>query len=183
MPQSDHSISLRAATPGDQEFLLQLFAASREDLALAILDHDQKQLLIEMQFRARANQYGLAYPDAITSIIVQGDKDIGSTIVNRGEHNIHLVDIALLPEWREHGIGTSVLRTLFEEATLAAKTVRLDVAVTNRAIRLYERLGFARIKDGGAYISMEWRPRSNSNSELAGHAAERGRNDPANAAI
>ena len=182
MPQSGQPITLRAATPEDQEFLIQLFAATRDDLALANLDKDQNQLLIELQFRARENQYRFAYPSATTSIILEGDKEVGSMIVNRGEHDIHLVDIALLRDSRDQGIGTCVLVTLLEEAVVGAKVVCLQVAVTNRAIRFYERLGFSKIKDGGAYISMEWRPHSNTDSELAGQkAARHGRTNPATA--
>jgi ribosomal protein S18 acetylase RimI-like enzyme len=168
MPESEQPILLRAATSDDQEFLVEIFASTRDDLRLANLDKSQEQLLIEMQFRARENQYRLAYPNATTSIILEGDKEIGSMIVNRGEHDIHLVDIALLPDWRDRGIGTYVLRTLLDEASAKAQSVCLQVAVTNRAKDFYERLGFSKIKDGGAYISMEWRPRSNTDSELAG---------------
>jgi ribosomal protein S18 acetylase RimI-like enzyme len=182
MPQSEQPISLRAATAADRDLLVEIFAGARDDLTLANLDRSQEQLLIEMQFRARENQYRLAYPNATTSIILEGDREFGSMIVNRGEHDIHLVDIALLPDKRDQGIGTYVLRTLLEEAVVGAKIVCLQVAVTNRAIKFYERLGFSKIKDGGAYISMEWRPRSSTNSELAGQkAAGHGRTNPATA--
>src|ERR1043166_4215236 len=110
------TISLRPATPADQTFLLSVYAGTRDDLGLANLADSQRQLLVEMQFSARQNQYRLAYPDASTSIIVESDKAIGSMIVNRGRFDIHLVDIALLPERRDHGIGTYLLQMLLQEA-------------------------------------------------------------------
>lgn len=168
MPVSEESITLREATADDQKFLLRLFAATRDDLALAILAEEQKQVLIELQFRARENQYRLAYPNATTRIVVYGDQEIGSLLVDRGEDDFHLVDIVLLPDWRTQGIGTRLLRSLLDEASSATKPVCLQVAVTNRAIKLYERLGFARVNDGGAYISMKWSPRSMSDAASAG---------------
>lgn len=160
MHEAEQPISLRTAIPDDQTFLLELFAGTRDDLSLANLETGQKQLLIELQFRARQNQYQFAYPKATNSIILEGVREVGSIIVNRGERDIHVVDISLLPECRNRGIGTRVLRTLLEEALAEAKSVGLQVAVTNRAITFYERLGFSTIKDGGAYISMVWRPPS-----------------------
>ena len=154
MPQSGQPITLRAATPEDQEFLIQLFAATRDDLALANLDKDQNQLLIELQFRARENQYRFAYPSATTSIILEGDKEVGSMIVNRGEHDIHLVDIALLPEHRNAGIGTRFVKELIDEASATNRIVRLQVFKTNPALHLYERLGFEQVADQSMYLEM-----------------------------
>lgn len=167
MDQGEQAISLRPATPEDREFLLDLFAGARDDLSCANLETGQKQLLVELQFNARENQYRFAYPNATNNIIVAGVREVGSIIVNRGERDIHVVDLSLVPECRNRGIGTKVLRTLLEEALADAKIVGLQVAVTNRAIRLYERLGFSTIKDGGAYISMEWHPPARTHSELA----------------
>lgn len=165
MSQVEQHISLRPATEADHKFLFEIFAGTREDLMLADLEHNQKQLLIEMQFRAREGQYRSAYPNATTSIIRESDREVGSIIVNRGEQDISVVDIAIDPAWRGRGIGTRVLRTLLAEACTESKLVHLQVAVTNRATRLYQRLGFSTIKDGGAYLSMEWRP-SAAHSEV-----------------
>ncbi|HEX8846713.1 MAG TPA: GNAT family N-acetyltransferase [Pyrinomonadaceae bacterium] len=50
--------------------------------------------------------------------------------------------IALLPEYRGHGIGTTLIKKLFEAASEFYPAIALSVAPDNPARRLYERLGF-----------------------------------------
>jgi ribosomal protein S18 acetylase RimI-like enzyme len=64
-------------------------------------------------------------------------------------------DIALLPEYCNRGIGTTLLRT--SEAATAGKPLRIHVERFNPALRLYERLGFTPIAGRGVYLFMEWR--------------------------
>ena len=65
------------------------------------------------------------------------------------------VDIALLPEYCNRGIGTTLLRGLQSEAVAAGKPLRIHVERFNPALRLYERLGFHPIADRGVYLFME----------------------------
>ena len=56
--------------------------------------------------------------------------------------------ISLLPSYRGHGIGTALLRSLF--CLLSAQGfghVSLSVQKTNRAVRLYRRLGFYTVRE------------------------------------
>ena len=77
-------------------------------------------------------------------------------VVVRMDQEIRLADIALMPEYRNAGIGTSLIRELLSEGAAAGKPVRLHVARTNRAQKLYSRLGFAKIGDTGTHFLMEW---------------------------
>ena len=81
-------------------------------------------------------------------------------IVDRSGDEIHLVDIALLPEFRGQGIGTRLLEVVQTEAEAAGLPVGLSVAKDNRALNLYGRLGFCRMADDGVYLKMEWRTRN-----------------------
>ena len=166
MSVNPKSITLRHATPDDQPFLLSVYAATRGDLNLANLDDIQRQALIEMQFTARQQQYKLAYPQASCSVILEDTTAIGSMTVNRGEHDIVLVDIALLPEHRNRGVGAGLVKTLQQEAAIAGKRVCLHVLVTSPAVRFYERLGFSNAGDGGAYLSMDWHSQSQARNEF-----------------
>jgi GNAT superfamily N-acetyltransferase len=65
-------------------------------------------------------------------------------------------DIALLPEYCNRGIGTTLQRELQSEAAAAGTPLRIHVERFNRALRLYERLGFRQIEDKGVYLFMEW---------------------------
>jgi len=57
---------------------------------------------------------------------------------------IHINNVAILPELRGQGLGTVLMKRVFEEAaTLGAKRATLEVRASNDgARRLYERLGF-----------------------------------------
>jgi len=66
------------------------------------------------------------------------------------------MDIALLPAHRNIGIGTKLIRELQEEARGAGKTLSIHVEQFNPALRLYERLGFKKVREFGLYYLMEW---------------------------
>ena len=57
---------------------------------------------------------------------------------------IHINNVAILPELRGRGMGTALMRRVFEEAgRLGATRATLEVRASNEgARRLYERLGF-----------------------------------------
>jgi ribosomal protein S18 acetylase RimI-like enzyme len=67
-----------------------------------------------------------------------------------------IVDIVLVPECCNRGIGTTLVRELQAEAQAASKPSRIHVERFNPALRLYERLGFRQAEDRGAYLFLEW---------------------------
>jgi ribosomal protein S18 acetylase RimI-like enzyme len=153
------ALSLRPASAADEPFLLKLFAATRSDeLALTNWDENQKQAFIAMQFKAQSRHYDMNYPDAQNSIILWNDDPVGRLLLDRGELQLTLVDIALLPAHRNSGIGTGLIQDIVKEARAAAKPIRLHVFCSSAAKRLYERLGFSQIGEDGAYLEMMWVP-------------------------
>jgi ribosomal protein S18 acetylase RimI-like enzyme len=58
--------------------------------------------------------------------------------------------IALLPRYRDEGIGTSLLMHLLQVAAGRYPAVSLSVARENPALRLYQRLGFEVVGESGA---------------------------------
>jgi GNAT superfamily N-acetyltransferase len=85
------------------------------------------------------------------------DQPAGRIWIGRDEQQIRLLDIALLPEFRNRGAGTLLIRLLIDEASVAGKPLRHMVFILNSdAHRFYERLGFVVIEDLGAYKHMEW---------------------------
>ena len=87
-----------------------------------------------------------------------GRRAVGRLYVARWTGEIRIVDIALLPEFCNRGIGTTLLRQLQAEAQDAGKPLRIHVERFNPALRLYDRLGFRQIEDKGVYLFLEWRP-------------------------
>jgi len=57
---------------------------------------------------------------------------------------IHINNVAVLPQFRGQGIGTTLMQHVLTEARrLGARRATLEVRASNRgALRLYERLGF-----------------------------------------
>lgn len=120
----------------------------------------QKQAFIEHQFFAQQDYYQKVYPDAECSIILYEKQAAGRLYVERHliEGNIRIIDIALLPEFRNRGIGEYLLRALQEEARSAGKTLSIHVEKFNRALNFYKRLGFEIIHEThGVYLLMEWK--------------------------
>ena len=151
-------ISLRPVMPTDQDFVLELYTGTRADLAELGCDPAMREQLIRMQSEAQQTHYRAHYPRAQVSLIVDSDGTrIGRLYVDRGPHEIRLVDISLLPAYRRRGIGQLLLRALMAEGEQATLPVRLSVLSGNPAIHLYQRLGFAADGMMGAHYSMAWR--------------------------
>ncbi len=158
MQEPAHLVTVRPATRDDEDFLFQLFATTRPELSLLNLEESQKRALIKMQFDAQRQQYDACYPQAESGIILSDGQAVGRLLVDRSEREIVLIDIALLPEHRNRGIGTGLIRKLLGDAAGAGKAVRLHVLKSNPALRLYERLGFYQVEDQSMYFEMKCEP-------------------------
>ena len=153
------TVSFRPIRPDDEAFLYEVYASTRlEELALVDWDDAQKAAFLRMQFTAQHKFYQAHYATTDFLIILRDDVPIGRLYIARWQNEILIVDIALLPPYRNTGIGTAILRDLLAEATVAHKPVHIHVEKFNPALRLYERLGFAPIADKGVYLFMEWAP-------------------------
>jgi GNAT superfamily N-acetyltransferase len=155
----DAALTLRPIRSDDHAFLLGLYATTRaQELAALPWDDEQKALFVRMQFEAQHAQYQEHYAGATFDLILIGDEPAGRLYVMRAGEEIRIVDIALLPEYCNRGIGTMLLERLQSEAAAAARPLRIHVERFNPAMRLYQRLGFVPIADRGVYLFMEWRP-------------------------
>jgi len=154
----DRPPMLRAATEVDRPLLLALFRGVRRDQFLALgWPPAQLDQFLAQQFSAQERHYAAHYPGAEHSIILHQGNEVGRLYLYRSADEIRLVDIGLLPEQRNRGIGRQLLERIQAQAAAAALPLRLSVALDNPAQRLYRRLGFIPDADDGAYLSMEWR--------------------------
>jgi len=157
-------VTLRLATDADQEFLRDVFVASREtEVAALAAEPEQLAVFIDMQFHIQQQNYQARYPAAENSIIAADGQPIGRMLVDRSAEAIELIDIALMAQWRNRGIGSSLVSGLTAEAAGQSKPVRLEVLRTNPARRLYERLGFIRSSEDSMYVQMRWEPAAAAN--------------------
>ena len=121
-------------------------------------DKKQKDAFLRAQFDAQDRWYHENYTGASFDVVLVDGKRAGRLYLNRGDSEIRIVDIALLPEHRGKGIGSALLRDLLAEADAAGKRVTIHVERLNPALRLYERLGFSVAEDKGVYLFLERPP-------------------------
>ncbi len=153
------NVVLRPVTAEDDEFLLAVYTGSREDeLAQVQWAEGQKEAFVRWQFEMQRREYDARFPDARYEVIVVDGCPAGRIWLGTDDEQLHLLDIAILKEFQNRGVGTLLLRRLMDEASGADKLLRHMVFVLNHdALRFYERLGFVVIEDIGAYKHMEWR--------------------------
>ena len=154
-----HEITLRPHLEADILFSCQVYASTRaEEMKLVAWSDEQKAAFLRMQFDAQTSHYALHYPNMVAQIIEQGGVSIGRLLTeNRGDHFL-LMDIALLPEYRNKGIGTLLMEELKKEAIRLNLPLVLRVESFNPAQRLYSRLGFVKSREIQVYYEMVWNP-------------------------
>ncbi|MHB8644749.1 MAG: GNAT family N-acetyltransferase [Thermomicrobiales bacterium] len=154
-----NGIVLRPQTDADRDFLHALYGSTRADeLAIVPWTDEQKAAFIAMQFRAQSAHYAEHYYDADLLIIERDGTPIGRLYLHRGDREIRIVDIALVPEARGAGLGTHLLQDILAEGARTGKSVSIHVERFNPALRLYRRLGFAHVEENGVYYLMRWTP-------------------------
>ncbi|HWA86218.1 MAG TPA: GNAT family N-acetyltransferase [Opitutus sp.] len=157
-PADASGVSLRPETAADERFLFEVYASTRaNEMKSSGLPPAQQELFLQNQFALRRAHYARVFPHASRSIVVRQGRDAGVLTVNRDSDEIRVVDLALLPRYCGHGIGSGLLKALLDEARAAGKPVRLRVRKDNAARQLYLRLGFAPTGDHDLYLDLEWR--------------------------
>lgn len=157
---------LRPVDSGDAPFLYRLYASTRAgEMALIFGDDAQARAFLSMQFDAQSRYYAAQYPHASFDIVELAGDAVGRFYVERGEQEIRVIDISLLPEFRGQGIGGALLRGVLDEARDNGKRVSIHVEQSNPAKRWYQRLGFLSVSDGGIYQLMEWTAGSDGSHE------------------
>jgi ribosomal protein S18 acetylase RimI-like enzyme len=155
----NHAPTLRPVTAGDAAFLLQVYKSSRgEDLRALGWDEARIDEFLQMQYEAQRAFDGSDYAQATDEVILFSGERAGRLLIDSREGEIRCVDLALLPEFRNRGLGTMLVRRLQQEAAAANKPLRLQVIRYSRAVNLFERLGFVRTSESGSHYQMEWKP-------------------------
>ena len=153
-------LDLRPIEERDAEFLYAVYASTRtEELALLRWDAAQRESFLRMQNEAQRRDYWSNYDTSRFRIVVCNGVPAGRLYVERRSTKLHIIDIAILPAFRNRGIGTAMIVRLFDEADAAGLAVSIHVEYNNPAQRLYQRLGFEFLNEAGdVYRLMERRP-------------------------
>ncbi len=142
----------------DLEFLFKVFLSTRMDEVIGWgWDNEQIFSFLQMQFHAQQCSYALQYPNMESRIVVFNNEKAGRILISEFEERLVVVDITLLPEFQNNGIGTKILSDLLSDAKKKNKYVQLSVLQNNvQAKKLYKRLGFKPVSENEMYVRMEW---------------------------
>lgn len=153
-------VGLRGIRASDRGFLRDVYASTRlDELAPLGWSAQQVDAFIDMQFDAQQRDYWSNYDSARFHVVTCDGVDAGRLYVERRADELRVIDIALLPDFRGRGIGTTLLHRLFDEADADDLAVRIHVEHANRAQGLYLRIGFAFTGEPGpVYRLMERLP-------------------------
>jgi GNAT superfamily N-acetyltransferase len=151
-------VSFRAVLKEDESFLFKVYRSTRlEELALTSWDQSQKDAFVRMQFTAQQLHYSQQYPKAEHLIVLLDALPIGRLYIANIETEFRIIDLTIMPDYRNTGIGTSILKELMEEAKSAALPLCIYVESFNRSHGLFERLEFAKTGENGYSDLLEWR--------------------------
>jgi GNAT superfamily N-acetyltransferase len=152
----DLGLQLRPEDSGDAEFLLDLYLSVRwPELECTHWPDAAKQAFLASQFQIQTQQYRAHYPGMERWVVESGAGPVGRLYLLATEEELRLVDISLLPEWRNRGVGTALLEQLGRQADALGMPLRLHVEEHNPARRLYRRLGFEERETSGLYWLLE----------------------------
>ena len=152
-------LTLRPVAPDDETFLFELYQhAHSQELPIEHLDANQREMIFKMQFLAQQQTYSAQYPGAEDKIILLDGQRVGRVLVERRESEIQGIDLAVLPEFQNKGIGSIIVRDLMAEAGATGRPFRISVVKANRAGELYKRLGLRITGESGMHFLMEGRP-------------------------
>ena len=152
-------VHLRPVSSDDEDFLFSVYSSTRiDEMALVDWSALQKETFLRMQFNSQYQYYKENYPGAQYQVILLDDQPVGRLYLHKRDDEIRIMDITLLPEFREQGIGSTLLNEILEEAANNHLAVTIHVERFNPALHLYERLGFHLAEDKGVYYFMKWWP-------------------------
>lgn len=145
---------LRQATEAAREFIAAVYATTREEELRQVAWSDaQKRAFTDWQSQQQEAHYALHYPAAERLLIERGES-IGRIYVDTTSAEVRLMEVTLLPAWRNQGIGTQLTSLLLEYADGLQRPASLHVEPFNPAKRMYERFGFVVRETRGLYEFM-----------------------------
>lgn len=156
------ALFLRPIEDKDMPLLLEMYADTRQAEMERVPDWSEmmKKEFISGQFRAQHQHYQNNYPGAYFWMIELDGKQIGRLYLDPDYQSkeLRIIDITILPEFRNRSLGSSILSDLMAQATQMEKPLRIHVESFNPAKNLYNRLGFKKISEtNGVYHLMEWK--------------------------
>lgn len=152
--------ALRPAGPGDLPFLRRLYGQTRAaELALAPWPEAAKAQFLDSQFALQHRHYLTHFADADFLLLERAGEAAGRLYLQCRAPDFLIVDISLLDDRQGQGVGSALIAAVLQRAGAEGCGVQLHVDLRNeRALHLYERLGFVSMAVEGAHRLMRWSP-------------------------
>jgi len=151
---AEAGLALRPATEADRQLIAAIYATTREEELRQVPWTDaEKHTFTEWQSGQQEAHYALHYP-AAERLVVERGESIGRLYVDTTRTEVRLMEVTLLPAFRNQAIGTRLTRLLLEYSDALMLPASLHVEPFNPARRMYERLGFAVKETRGLYEFM-----------------------------
>lgn len=149
---------MRALHSEDMPWLRELYASTRHaELAQVTWPEASKRAFLDSQFDLQHHHYQCHYPDSDFLAIEHAGAPVGRYYLQRRAPNHLIVDISLLPDQRNRGIGSALIQASQTDAAVQGRGMQLHVRIDNvHAQRLYQRLGFVVIQEQGLHQLMHW---------------------------
>lgn len=159
MTENPTEISLRPIKEEDITLLYEIYRSTRiDEIGIASWEYQEREDFLKMQFNMQHAQYMANYQNAEFHIIMLDNTPIGRLYVDRRKDDIRIIDIALLKEYRDRGIGTILLANLIEESEKKKVSLSIHVEYYNFAKAWYQRYGFTQEDEVGVYVFMRRLP-------------------------
>ena len=150
---------LRPCTEADNAFVYDVFSTTWEHEVAALPNQNLAQHVLRIQHIAQERRFASRYPGLQRYIVVRDGQSAGRLYVHESDSLLEVVDLTLMPSFRDHGIGTRIFHELFEHATREGQTISLRVERRNeRATMLYSQLGFDLVSVDDLDNHFEWAP-------------------------
>ncbi len=159
MVYQNQPVFFRPFTEQDLPLLKKIYASTREDeLIMTGWNDTQKQQFINHQFNAQHQHYQQHYGDAEFLLFETSKAVLGRLYLQQRNSHVCLIDITLLPPFRQQKLGQQILGWILQHAKKIEKTVTLHVEKNNPAYQWYLNNGFINCEDRGVYQYLEWYP-------------------------
>lgn len=156
------SPKLTPVTASDNSLLFEIYVSARaEELKFAPWSEEVKHAFLESQFQAQTQYYFSNYPAGFFDLIEFENRKVGRLYKASLDDEIRIIDITLLPEFRNRGIGTLLLSDILQTGHEQKKAVRIYLETYNPSQKLFSRLGFQTIANDGVYVLWEKTPEEN----------------------
>lgn len=142
-------VTLRPAAQGDRDLARVLYLDSMKRRLTVRGRWDEAAAVARFRRNFRPHQ---------SQVVCLDDRGIGWMQVSETTEGLHLHQIHIIEEFRNQGIGTSLIRALLQQAEAGRRSVVLNVMRGNPATSLYLRLGFRTIRVDEEKLQMRWNP-------------------------